>query len=299
MADKSALDSKAVAARLREVANQHPELIDLVAAAGLFGELLPLLRDANLGAGTLSISGDIAAEKMRSGLPLLADIELELDHSAVQKLIISLAAALETFKANACGGPNAAAARDIRLAVEDGRLDTDLLITGAVAGDTSHIRSMAADLGLDADLLVALARNALKPALRDWRRQLEPVTEKCDWHKGYCFVCGAAPVLGELREDHQAKYLRCGQCGAEWPAPRLKCTLCGNVDHKTFGYLYAEDQPARMLAEVCDDCGGYLKVINAYQPTPAEMLPVEDLATLHIDYIAKERGYTREAKSGK
>ncbi len=297
MADKADFDSKAVAARLREAVNQQPGLIDLLAATEFFGELLPLLRDADLSAGTLSITGDIAAGKMRAGLPLLADIELEIDLGAVQKLMISLAAALETFKANACGGPNAAAARSIRLAVEDGRLDTDLLITGTMAGDTSHIRSMAADLGLDADLLVALARNALKPALRDWCRQLGPLTEKCDWHKGYCFVCGAAPVLGELREDHQAKYLRCGQCGAEWSAQRLKCTLCGNADHKTFGYLYAEDEPARILAEVCDDCGGYLKVINAYQPTPAEMLPVEDLATLHIDHIAKERGYAREAKN--
>jgi FdhE protein len=299
MADKAALDSKAVAARLREVANRNPELIDLVAAAGLFGELLPLLRSADLSAGTLSITGDIAAEKMRMGLPLLVDIELELDLAAVRKLMISLAAALETFKANACGGPNATAPRDIRLAAEDGRLDTDQLISCAMTGDITHIRSMATDHGLDADLLVALARNALKPALREWCRQLEPVTEKCDWHKSYCPVCGAAPVLGELREDHQAKYLRCGQCGAGWPAPRLKCTVCGNVDHKTIGYLYAEDQPAKILAEVCDDCGGYLKVINAYQPTPAEMLPVEDLATLHIDHIAKERGYAREPKAGK
>jgi hypothetical protein len=38
---------------------------------------------------------------------------------------------------------------------------------------------------------------------------------------------------------------------------------------------------------------GYLKVIAAFTPTPPEMLPVEDLATLHLDYIAQKPSYGR------
>jgi hypothetical protein len=38
---------------------------------------------------------------------------------------------------------------------------------------------------------------------------------------------------------------------------------------------------------------GYLKVIAAFTPTPPEMLPVEDFATLHLDYIAQKRDYRR------
>ena len=44
---------------------------------------------------------------------------------------------------------------------------------------------------------------------------------------------------------------------------------------------------------MCDECGGYLKVSAAFSPTPVELLPVEDLATVHLDYIAQERGYAR------
>ncbi|MGE5172370.1 MAG: formate dehydrogenase accessory protein FdhE, partial [Betaproteobacteria bacterium] len=51
--------------------------------------------------------------------------------------------------------------------------------------------------------------------------------------------------------------------------------------------------PEKMRVEACDKCHGCLKVISSFSPTPPEMLPVEDLATLHLDYIARERGYAR------
>ncbi len=74
---------------------------------------------------------------------------------------------------------------------------------------------------------------------------------------------------------------------------RLRCTHCANADTRTFGYLYPEAQCEKVKIEVCDRCKGYLKTIATFYPTPAEMLPVEDLATLHLDYIARERGYSR------
>jgi formate dehydrogenase maturation protein FdhE len=46
-------------------------------------------------------------------------------------------------------------------------------------------------------------------------------------------------------------------------------------------------------AEVCDKCNGYLKIITTYAPTAPEMLAVEDLATLHLDFRAQEQGYAR------
>ena len=45
--------------------------------------------------------------------------------------------------------------------------------------------------------------------------------------------------------------------------------------------------------EACDRCRRYVKVIAAAAPTPADLLAVEDLATLHLDVIARERGYAR------
>ena len=140
------------------------------------------------------------------------------------------------------------------------------------------------------------ARNdALKPALRAWCRHLTPMIKGVPWNKGYCFVCGAAATLGELQGNDQVRHLRCGLCGADWVSRRLLCMNCGNEDHRTLRYLYIESRAERMRVETCDICKTYLKIISAFAPTPAEMLAVEDLATLHLDCIAEDQGFTRSS----
>ncbi len=165
------------------------------------------------------------------------------------------------------------------------------------ADERGPVKAAAQDLGLDPDLLWTLAQNALKPALRAWRKQLTPLASGVPWNKGACFVCGGGATLAELQENDQVKHLRCGSCGADWQVRRLQCAYCGNEDHTMQGYLYSEGQRDKMRVEVCDKCKGYLKVIAAFTPTPPEMLPVEDLATLHLDFIAQGRGYARDAVS--
>lgn len=281
-----------IAERLRALVKNSPELPELETATQLYEAILPLIRDADLNAELPYITADAARSKLEAGLPLLVDLDLKLDQAAVRGLMIDLASVLETFNEKVDKR-----ARGIRLAIEENRLDIDSLMLDIAVGASSNIKNMASDLKLDFDLLWTLAQNALKPALRAWCRQLQPMAEGCEWRKGFCFVCGAVPVLGELREDHQTKYLRCNQCGADWSSPRLQCIFCGNEDHKTLGYLYTEPSSGKMRVEICDNCKGYLKVITTFAPTPTEMLPVEDLATLHLDYIARDRGYRREVKA--
>jgi FdhE protein len=106
-------------------------------------------------------------------------------------------------------------------------------------------------------------------------------------------MCGAAATLAELQENDQVKHLRCGSCGADWEVRRLQCIYCGNEDHRTLPHLFEEKDLERIQLEACDKCKGYLKVIASFRPALVEMLAVEDLATLHLDYIATARGYTR------
>jgi FdhE protein len=140
---------------------------------------------------------------------------------------------------------------------------------------------------------MTLAQNALKPSLRAWCRQLTPLAKGIPWNKAACFVCGASATLAEFQDNNQVKHLRCGSCGADWLFRRLQCPHCGNEDYKTQRYLYAEKNHEKMRVEACDTCKGYLKVISSFTPTPPEMIPVEDLATLHLDYIAQEHDYAR------
>lgn len=295
---KDAMDP--IVRRLREIAEQSPDLQD---AARAYEVVLPILRDADLSVAPLSLTSGQIHAKMERGMPLLHDIELDFDAEAAQKLMIRLARAIEDFdKKNqpallrlpwtkTRNRPHAATM--IRLALEEKRLDACELLPHVASGGGGPISEIAGQLGLDSGLVATLTKNALKPALRAWRREVAPKAEGISWNRGECFVCGAAAALGELRENGQVKHLRCGSCGADWTFGRLRCIHCGNEDHRTQRYFSFEKKDAGMRVEACDRCKGYLKVIFAFSPTPVELLPVEDLATLHLDYAAQERGYSR------
>lgn len=283
--------------RLQALVQDSP---DLNGAAQLYAAILPLLRDADLRVASPSITRDRAREKLEMGLPLLPGLDLELDGQAVQRLMLRLAQGIEALgetnplhESQGNGAALPAAAGRIRLAVEEGKLDLGALLPQIAAGSGDWAASMAHDLDLDPDLLRMLAQNALRPALHAWRRELTPLVEGIRWDSGYCFVCGAAATLGELRGKDKSKHLRCGECGADWPFPRLQCMACGNEDHRSLGYLYPEGRGETMRVEVCAACDGYLKVITTFAPTLPEMLAVEDLATLYLDYVAQGRGYAR------
>jgi FdhE protein len=299
--------------RLRALARECPDLKD---AARIYEAVLPLLRDADLQVVPVSLTCEEARGKLEKGLPLLPGLDLELNEKAVCDLVLRLARSIETIGEieNPYGSDRAdisegarkdgdamlpEAARRVRLALEESKIDFSALLAHIAADEPGFIESAARDLQIDPRLLWILARNALKPALHAWRRQLTPLAEGIQWERGYCFICGAEATLGELRENGQAMHLRCGQCGADWQSRRLRCIFCGNEDHGTLSCFYREDQLERMRVEVCDICRGYLKVITSFSPTPPEMLPVEDLATLHLDYVAQERGYDRNGKAKK
>jgi FdhE protein len=293
--------------RFRSLAKESPDLKD---AAQLYEAIHPLLRDADLHVGTISLTPEQVRAKMNAGLPLLHDVDIDLDVEAVRELMIKLARAVETAsKKNSwhklrlpwlqTSSEPGAAARRIRLALEENRLDISALLPHIASGESGPITSAAQNTNHDPGLLMTLAQNALKPALRARCRQLAPLARGISWDKSDCFMCGAAATLAELQENDQVKHLRCGSCGADWPARRLQCVYCGNEDHRTLPRFFEEKEFERIQLEACDKCKGYLKVIASFRPAHVEMLAVEDLATLHLDYIAKARGYTRGVQSSK
>ena len=270
---------------------------DLEEAAGVYKIILPLVRDCDLHAGPIAMTPGEARAKLDRGVPLLHDVDLALDDRAVYDLMIRLAHALEEpgVRSKRDAMPRRNAARRIRDALEQSKIEISALLPHVMVGDNAHVIALARDLQLDEGLLWALAQNALKPALRAWAKQLSPLAKSVAWRKGFCFICGAGATLGELQGNDQIKHLRCGQCGADWVFSRLQCMYCGNVDHQTLSYFYPDGERDKRRMEVCDRCKGYLKVIAAFDPTPPELLPLEDLATLHLDYVAQENGYARVA----
>src|SRR5512136_1347046 len=80
--------------RLRALVQDSPDLKD---AAELYEAILPLLRDADLHVGTISLTPEQARAKIEKGSPLLHDVDLELDVESMRELMIKLAAAVEAI----------------------------------------------------------------------------------------------------------------------------------------------------------------------------------------------------------
>jgi len=294
--------------RLAALTQETP---DLAPMAELYQAILPLLRDANLRVEPIALTQDQARAKLDAGLPLLHDIDLPVDDQSFCDLMLRLARAIEAIRPDPViikrrslfarrAEPNdgdatkrKSAAHQIRLALEQNQIDSSELVSHIAAGDRDGVVLLVQSLQLDADLLWTIAQNAFKPALRTWARQLELLAQDDLWDKGYCFICGARATFAELQGNDQEQHLRCDQCGADWRYPRLKCVYCGNEDHQTLSQLFPVTHRDRQHIQVCDQCHGYLKVIAAFSPTPVELLTAEDLATLHLDYIAQQRGYAR------
>ena len=112
------------------------------------------------------------------------------------------------------------------------------------------------------------------------------------WDHGYCHVCGSVPLLGELRGLDQSRFLRCGLCAAGWEVPRLWCPFCHNRDHERLSFLHGEGEEAKYRVSLCDGCRGYVKMVSTLSALPPLHLLVADVATLHLDLAAAERGYT-------
>lgn len=154
----------------------------------------------------------------------------------------------------------------------------------------AHTRAEAR--GLEPGVTASALRFALFPDLARISAELAGPGEWAGWRNGYCPVCGSWPLLAEFRGLEQLRWLRCALCAANWSADRLLCVACGERDHRRLGYLAPEGKEAAGRAATCDTCRTYVKTVSSLAPLSAPRLLVADLATLPLDLIAMERGYS-------
>ncbi len=119
-------------------------------------------------------------------------------------------------------------------------------------------------------------------------RQLQPL----DAH-GVCPCCGSLPVASVVRLGatiNNLRYLHCSLCNTEWNLARATCTTCATDQGVALHEL--EGSKGAVRAETCDTCKSYLKIV--YQEKDPQADPVaDDLATLALDMLVDEAGYTR------
>ena len=108
-----------------------------------------------------------------------------------------------------------------------------------------------------------------------------------------CPVCASEPVASVIRIGGKAaghRYLHCGTCACEWQMVRVKCSHCEST--KGIHYQGIDGAGEAVLAETCDECGSYRKIVNQEKDALADPL-ADDLATLMLDLLMSDTRFER------
>jgi FdhE protein len=154
-----------------------------------------------------------------------------------------------------------------------------------------EIDRMADELGIDKKVFSFLIQSSIKPSIEAGMEQLRSELDPETWFKGHCPVCGSLPSLSLLKEEVGKRYLLCSFCGYQWRIDRIFCPFCNNKDQESLHYLFAEGEEAYRI-DLCEKCHQYIKTID-YRNLEESDIALEDLATLHLDILATQKGYKR------
>ncbi len=112
------------------------------------------------------------------------------------------------------------------------------------------------------------------------------------WENGRCPLCSAQPALTSVMEGPK-RYLHCSYCGTSGPYRFIGCPNCASVDSAQLNTIMSEDEPGFRVI-TCNECQTYVKAIEF--PLLKKMsVDLTDMASLPLDIIAQEKGYTRMA----
>jgi FdhE protein len=177
----------------------------------------------------------------------------------------------------------------IKEAIHNKRIDLKKLLMDR--SKEQRIEEKAKELGLDKNVFLFLIRSSIKPSIEAGVEQLRRGLDPEPWLKGYCPVCGSLPFLSLLKEEVGKRYLLCSYCGYQWRMDRIVCPFCKNKDQESLRYFFGEGEETHRI-ELCDKCHQYIKTVDTRNLQESDPV-LEDLATLHLDILASQKGYKR------
>ncbi|MGQ9645842.1 MAG: formate dehydrogenase accessory protein FdhE [Thermodesulfobacteriota bacterium] len=222
----------------------------------------------------------------KEGFPLLERKDFPLDIEASTSLFESLCQIGK--EANPY---MAEQIKKIEEALSEKKIDLSTLLKDGWS--EQKVEGAAQAHGLDKKILLFFIHSTRKPSIKARVEKLSSEISTETWTKGSCPLCGSLPNLSLLKEEVGKRFLLCSYCGYQWRFDRITCPFCDNRDHESLHYFSAEGEEAYRI-HLCDQCHQYIKTID--QRASGEIDPsLEDLATLHLDLAASQKGYTRPA----
>ena len=165
----------------------------------------------------------------------------------------------------------------------------DKLFKAILKQDEKALATIASQVDLDSRTLLFLGKIALRPSLEALRRLMEEGIHEKPWDHGYCPLCGSQPDMACFTKTGKRR-LHCELCGEEWTFVRIGCPFCNNDKHESLGYFEAEEEEG-LRVYFCRSCQRYLKTIDSRVFEEVAPLELEGLASLHLDFIAHEKGF--------
>lgn len=228
-----------------------------------------------------------AAARLADGIPALAGEPL----LAWPRLVRSAGATARALIGSPAGSAALAVARWLER--DSGRMDRDALIGLALAGSWQPVRRLAKRGGVDPDVACTVLDCAARPALRAGAAAVASIPELAAWNRPACPACGAPPTIGVVFGKERERRLCCGRCGTSWAYQRVRCTVCGERDHRRLGALHGAGEGEYRRVETCESCAGYLKTVAVLNLPNVDRVLELDLETAGLDFVALERGYRR------
>lgn len=237
----------------------------------------------------LEIPDEVRAVKACEKFPLIEIKEFVYDPIESADLFIGICRLAK--EAN----PKLAGSAEVLLNAVDSNFKPDTLFSGLLNGNEALFENISAAHKIEKQVLGFITYNSLKPSLCACADQLSAYLNKNEpWLKGYCPVCGSAPILSSL-EGEGARSLICSFCWHGWSVKRVFCPFCDTSDNKHLHYLFSEEEKD-VRVDLCDNCKKYLKAIDTRQAARLIYPPLEQVTTLHLDIKAQEEGYEAGVK---
>lgn len=213
--------------------------------------------------------------KLQEGLPLLVKNDIKFDNALMTAYFTALLSIIKTKPDHSIEGIEA-------LINQKEKLNFETLSNEYLHHKSPWPRNT---------LLEFLINQTINPVLEIYAARLKHHIKFDAWDQGFCPVCGEPPAIAALQDDTGKRILICPACRSEWSFQRTQCPFCKNQDQQKLSYLFVENDDKYRI-ELCDKCRQYLKTIDLRKINTDIDYEIENIVTLHLDIIARDKGYT-------
>ena len=259
-------------AELRALAERQPELSS---AASLQIELVDALRriQTRIATASVTLTAEEIATRLSSGRPLVTFDRLPIDWNEARLLFRKIADVLRRH--------DAVDAQGVAKLHEVGRSSAlpDLARRWFEQGSSDP----------SIDMLDEVIAWSMRPFLVRSADILQQRGVFGAWKRGVCPVCGGEPDFACITTTGE-RLLICSRCQTRWPTEPFACPFCGEADKQRITSFATPDGTYRVTA--CQSCRRYLKTLDGRRAGRAVMPAVDSIATLPLDAVVMQRGFT-------